>query len=134
MASPGWVAVIEQVPGPSRVTEKPLTVQMAGVVDVRVTGSPELAVGATVTGDWAMVLGPGLVNVMVWLSWLTVKARMTGLAGRYVRLPGWVAVIEQVPAVRSVMTKPSTVQMAVVVEVSVTGRPELAVGATVTGD
>ncbi len=71
-----------QVPGPSSVTEKPLTVQMACVVDVKATGSPELAVGATVTGDWAMVLAPGLGNVIVWVSWLTVNARVTGFAGR----------------------------------------------------
>ncbi len=76
------MAVSVQVPGPSRVTVKAVTEQIAVVVDVKVTGSPELAVGATVTGDWAMVLLPGFVNVIVWVAWLTVKARVTGVAAR----------------------------------------------------
>ena len=40
----------------------PSTVQTEGVVEVRVTASPELAVGATVTGDASIVFAPGLVK------------------------------------------------------------------------
>jgi hypothetical protein len=38
------LAVIEQKPASTRVTELPDTVQMAVVVDVKETGKPELAV------------------------------------------------------------------------------------------
>ena len=38
--------------------------------------------------------------------------------------------IEQVPTAKRVIWNPATVQTVVVVEVNVTGRPELAVGAT----
>jgi hypothetical protein len=41
---PGWLAVIEQVPVPSKVATIAVTVQTAGLFDVNVTGSPELAV------------------------------------------------------------------------------------------
>ena len=49
-------------------------------------------------------------------------------------LPAWLAVIEQVPAVRRVMCRPLTVQTGRVVEVRVTGRVELALAEAVTGD
>ena len=45
--------------------------------------------------------------------------------------PAWLATVVQVPAETYVMTKPETVQMLGVELVSVTGRVELAVGATV---
>ena len=45
--------------------------------------------------------------------------------------PGWLAVTAQVPAAMSEMSKPDTVQIVGEVEVSVTVRPEVAVGATV---
>ncbi len=41
---------------------------MLGVVDVKVTGSPELAVAVAVNGVWSIVWAPGLANVMVWLA------------------------------------------------------------------
>ncbi len=71
-----------QLPGPSRVISKPLTVQMPCVDEVNVTGSPELAVGLVATGDCSMVEFGGLANVMVWLAWVTVKVRVIGVAGR----------------------------------------------------
>ena len=48
-------------------------------------------------------------------------------------LPAWVALMEQVPAVSSLMVLTLTVQTAGVVLASVTVRPELAVAATVNG-
>ena len=45
--------------------------------------------------------------------------------------PAWLAVIAQVPAATRLIVKPDTVQIVGEVEVSVTVRPELAVGATV---
>ena len=44
-------------------------------------------------------------------------------------LPAWVAVSEHVPTVTIVMSNPETVQMLVFVEVTVTARLEVAVGA-----
>ena len=60
---------------------KPLTVQTAGVVELRVTVRPDDAVGVTVSGDWAMVLLEIEAKVIVWLSLLTLKLRVTVGAG-----------------------------------------------------
>ena len=48
-------------------------------------------------------------------------------------LPGWLAVIEQVPAVTIVTVEPDTVQTALVFDAKVTGSPELAVAVSVNG-
>ena len=61
---PAWLAVIVQVPAASRLIERPDGLQMAGVFDVSVTGSPELAVAVTARGDWASVAFGGRGNVM----------------------------------------------------------------------
>ena len=45
-----------------RVTSNPSIVHTAVVVEVRVTGSPELAVAVAVNGVWSIVLLPGFVN------------------------------------------------------------------------
>ena len=74
--------MIVQVPAVSRVISKPLTVQTAWVVEVRVTGRPELAVGLTVSGDWSRFAFAGLENVIVCETWVTVNERGTGFAGR----------------------------------------------------
>ena len=79
---PACDAVMEHDPAVSRLISKPLTVHTAVVVDVSVTGRPELAVGAVVTGVWSKVLLPGLVNVMVWVAWETANERVTGFAAR----------------------------------------------------
>jgi hypothetical protein len=50
-----------------------------------------------------------------------------------VELPGWFAVIEQVPTATSVTVTPKTVQTDGVFEVNVTAKPELAVAARVKG-
>ena len=133
MAFPGCVAVMVHEPGVSNVIWKPLTVQTGRVLDVRVTVRPEFDVAVAVTGVWSIVLLPGLVNVIDWLTLLTVKARVTGAAAAYVPLPGCVAVMEQVPAPTRVIWKPLTVQTASVVDVSVTVSPEEAVADAVTG-
>ena len=49
-------------------------------------------------------------------------------------MPGWVAVIVQVPVVSRLIEKPLTVHTADVVDISVTANPELAVGLTLSGD
>ena len=66
---PAWVAVIEQVPAATSVTVAPFVppeVHTAGVVAENVTGRPDVAVAATVTGDCSIVLLDGPANEIVW--------------------------------------------------------------------
>jgi hypothetical protein len=70
---PAWLAAIVQAPCIKTVTVFPLTVQFAGVVELRLTASPELAVAVMAKGADPMgKLGCGL-NVMVCAAGLTVK-------------------------------------------------------------
>jgi hypothetical protein len=67
------VAVIEQKPALTRVTVEPEAVQMAAVVEVYTTGSPELAVAVIVNGVYSkgwllrapkvMTCGAGFTNI-----------------------------------------------------------------------
>jgi hypothetical protein len=72
-------------------------------------------------------------GVGVVLPPLTVKVRVTGVAGAKLLSPAWVAVRLQVPAATSVSVVPLTVHTPGVVEVIVTGRPELDVAVRVMG-
>ncbi len=70
-----------QVPEASSVAVEPETVQMAGVVDVKLTGRPELALAVNVIetevfANWSGI-GP---NVIVWAARLTVKLSVTAVA------------------------------------------------------
>jgi hypothetical protein len=123
-----------QVPAASRSTEKPLTVQIDGVVDATETVSPELAVALTVIGDWRSVAFGGFANAIVWATLVIVNVRVIGVAARYVAFPGCVAVIEHVPGATNVMTNPLTVHTGVLFDVSVTGRFDVAVAVTFSGD
>jgi len=69
-----------QVPVEARVTVAPDTVQTAGVVEAKLTGSPELAVAEIVNGATpnATLLSEG--NAIVWVAWLTVKLFVNGAA------------------------------------------------------
>ena len=49
-ASPGWLALMVQVPMVTKVTVEPETVQTAVVADVKMTASAEEAVALTVIG------------------------------------------------------------------------------------
>ena len=49
-----------------------------GLLVVRVTGRPELAVGFTTTGDWSIVLAPIVAKVMVWLGRVTGVTALDG--------------------------------------------------------
>ena len=70
------------VPALTNVILDPLTVHTGVVDEVSVTGSPELAVAVTVSGDWSMVEFGGFANVMVCVAWVTLNERVTGVAGR----------------------------------------------------
>ena len=134
VALPGCVARILQVPVRSNVTVWPLTVQILVDCDARVTGSPEEADGLSTSGPLESDRLPGFGNVMIWGAFDTVNERFTAGAAAYCASPGCVARRVHVPAVRSVTETPLTVQTACVEDVTVTGRPELAVAVTVTGD
>ena len=58
MALPAWLATMVHVPAMSKVMVAPLVppaVHTVGVVVVKVTARPEVAVPLTVSGDWAKV-------------------------------------------------------------------------------
>ena len=61
--------MIEQLPGVTNVMTNPATVQTGVVLEASVTGRPELAVAVAVSGVASIVWLPGLVKVMLWLSW-----------------------------------------------------------------
>jgi hypothetical protein len=112
---PACEAVIEQVPTPSNVTEKPVTEQTDGVPDVSETVNPELAVGVKVIGFGPNTTLASGAKVIVCGS-LTRKLWVTGVATAYCAFPPCVAVMEQVPIVKSVTEEPETVQTLGVLE------------------
>jgi hypothetical protein len=122
------------VPVATNVTDEPATVHTAGVVEEKVTASPDDAVALTVTGDCANVLFASVPNVIVCAAWLTVKFCCTDGAGLYVPLPAWSACTVHVPAASNVTDEPATVHTAGVVDEKVTASPDDAVALTVTGD
>src|ERR1700691_2255178 len=62
--SPGWVAVMLQVPASRNVMFAPDTVQTLVVVDAKATVKPEVAVAVSVNGVPTTCV-PGLLKVMV---------------------------------------------------------------------
>ncbi len=53
--SPGWLAWIVQVPAEVSIAVEPETVQTEGVVDVKLTGRPELAEAIKATGTDVLI-------------------------------------------------------------------------------
>ena len=76
-ALPAWLAVIEQVPTESRVTEEPATVQTAREFEAKVTVRPELAVAEMATGESTIVWLANAPKVIVWFPLAMVKLRLT---------------------------------------------------------
>jgi hypothetical protein len=75
------MAWMVHVPAAKSVAVEPVTVQMAGVVEVKLTSKPELAVADKVTPAdvltiWALI-APKLI---VWASPVTVKLCVTDTA------------------------------------------------------
>jgi hypothetical protein len=106
---------------------------MVGVLEVKLTGRPELAVAVSVTGIEVLITWAGIAaKVMVCAMGLTVKLCVTMGAAAYTVLPACVAWMVQVPAASSEAVDPETVQMVSVVELRLTGRPELAVAVNAT--
>jgi len=136
MLLPAWLASTTHVPTATSVSAVPLTVQTLGVVDVKVTGRPELAVATSTGGAVPRVWLPGELKVTVCAAGgaaETVKDRETVAAAAKVLLPGWLASMMQVPTANSVNVVPLTVQTLAMVDAKPTVRPELAVAASVGG-
>lgn len=125
---PAWLAWIEQVPASSGLTVLPETEQIVGVVEVSVTGRPEeaVAVAAMLPEPSARAVGFS-ENVMDCEPCRMVALLVTLVAAFHEVSPAWLARMEQVPAATGVTVVPATEQIAGVVEVSVTGRPDEAV-------
>ena len=73
-----------QVPAATKASVLPLTVQVLGVVEAKLTGRPELALATKGGGAVPRVWLPGELKVMVWavgVGAATVKLRVTVAAG-----------------------------------------------------
>lgn len=81
-----------------------------------------------------MVWVPGDAKLMVCArgAGATETVRVTGLAAIYVLFPSWLAVMRQSPSATKVKVLPTTVQTALLAELKVTDRCELAVALKVT--
>lgn len=89
---PAWFAAIVQSPAPRIVTVLPETLQTAGVVELNVTGRPEVAVALMVNGGSPKALLPSAPNEMVWAIPTTESEKEAVPAP-----PGTLAVTEKVP-------------------------------------
>jgi hypothetical protein len=127
------------VPAATKVIVAPFVppaVQTAGVVVVNVIGWGDVEVAVTITGDWAIVLVPGPLNVITCLTSVTVNVLGRSGAGAYVPFPPCEATIVQLPAARRLTVAPLgpvVEQTPGVVDAKVTGRPDVAVAETVKG-
>src|ERR1700752_383776 len=65
VAFPACLAEREHTPGLSTITLKPLTLQIEVVLDMSVTGSPEVTFTSAKKGGVGMDMPPGIVRVMV---------------------------------------------------------------------
>jgi hypothetical protein len=133
VASPAWLAVIEQVPAPTSVAAVPLTVHTPSVVDANDTGRPDEAVAVSATGPAPKVWFAGVAKVMVCGVRATSKEFETFGAAARVASPAWLATTVQVPAAASDKVVPLTVHTAGVVEANATVKPEVEVATSGAG-
>ena len=84
---PGWLAVTVQVPAARRLSDKPDGLQIPGVFEVSVTGSPELAVAVTPSGDCASVAFGGLGKSTVCAAGRPGVTAFDGAEGTLVPMP-----------------------------------------------
>ena len=109
------------------------TVQTEAVVEANLTASVEVEVALIVTGDALRARLPSGPKLIVWAALATLKLCVTFGAAPKPAFPGWLAVMEQVPAPTMVTVEPDTVQTAEVVDAKLTGRLEDAVAVSVIG-
>jgi hypothetical protein len=104
---------------------------VAGVAVLKLIGKPEVVVAFRLMVDCnAPTTGPAIgEKVMVCAFCPTLKDCVTGGAGKKVPLPACVAVSVQVPEASKFTFHPESVQIDGVEEVTVTFKPEFALGA-----
>lgn len=113
-----------QVPTASKDALLPLVTHIEGVLEVRVTGSEELAVAASIrllATDWVGIVA----NVMVCVAALTENDCVTEAAGAYEAFPGCEAIMLHCPGAESETMFPDTEQTDKVAELNVMDSPEL---------
>ena len=116
---PAWLALIVQVPAPTKVTVPPETVQTlvvgGGEGDGQARGrSRSRRIGRA--PDRRRSPGALEVKLIVWLPLLTVNDCCDLGAAFQLVLPAWLALMVQVPTVTKVTVEPATVQTLVVAE------------------
>ena len=104
-----------------------------GVVDAKLTVSPELAVADRGSVDAANCSAVMVGKLMAWVALTTEKLRAKA-AAEYVALPACMALMVQLPTASIEAVLPETEQLAGLRVEKVTGRPELAVALRVTLD
>lgn len=133
MLLPSWPALSVQLPTLSSVKVLPLTVQTAGVLELKVTGKPDVELATSAAGVLPRVWLPGEMKVMVCAATTTVKERDTDVAASKLALPAWLALTVQVPTLSSVRLAAAVVHTAGVLETKVTVKPELALATSAKG-
>ena len=123
-ALPTWLAVTPQLPTPIRESTVPLTVHTAGVVELKTTTNPEVAVATRAEGCAPRTWLPGEVKLMFCATRATTKVCIAAGAAAKFWSPPWLATTVQLPPASSDKLLPVTPQTLGVVEVKVTGRPE----------
>jgi hypothetical protein len=108
-------------------------VHTAGVVDEKLTGSPDDALPLTVNGAPPYAWFESAAKVMVWLPCVTWNPWLTAVAAAQFALPAWAAWRVQAPTAPSVTVAPDTVHTAGVVDEKLTGSPDDALPLTVNG-
>lgn len=132
-ALPACAALIVHVPTAASVAVVPDTVHTAGVVDPKVTASPEDAVALTVNGALPNARLESAPKVMVWPPCVMRKLWFTGVAAAQLALPPCIAWIVHMPTAASATVPFDTVHKPGVVDPKVTARPEDAVALTANG-
>ena len=133
LALPACAACSVQLPAAFSVTVLPLTVQMAVVVELKLTVRPDVAVALTENGAAPKVLPPGAAKLIVCPALPTANDWLTLAAAAYDVLPACEARTVQVPTPTRVTIAPATVHTDAVVVVNATARPEDALALTANG-
>ena len=99
-----------QIPEVIRVAVMPATVQIGGVVEVKLTVRPEVAVAVRFTVLAAIWPAATAEKEIVWVARPTLKFCEIGVAAEYSAFPVWVAWMVQIPEVIREAVVPLTVQ------------------------
>ena len=120
-----------QVPAAIALTLAPETLQMPGVMLVKVTELPDAPPVATSAAMPPTIATGGAPKLTVCAALPMVMLNVACGAGLKEAFPAWSAAIVQMPAAMPVTMFPTTVQIPVVRLLYAAGKPELAVAETV---